>query len=242
MDFVWIARMDFRTLSALVRFGLRLVVVLGIGLGGVARGADQFSFSASADAAQAKAQQDAAQQTETIQALVSVPCRERLKNHKILLLIGEQHADQWLTDQDRYGELFQVIDARLRGLGLKTYTQQQIKASIARAELDAYFKNDPDAALAASKKLGANYVLRGSISSQAGVNPVVQVNEVSIAIELTLSSIRGRILSSVDAHSESYSGGDTLYTALTMMREKADPLVARLYNDFCRGGNGQAPN
>jgi hypothetical protein len=129
-----------------------------------------------------------------------------------------------MTNQDRYGQLFRVVDARLRGLGLKTYTQQQIKASIAQAELDAYFKNDPDAALAASRKLGANYILRGSITSQAGVNPIVQVNEVSVNIDLTLSSVNGRMLSTVDAHSESYSGSDTLHTALAMMQERADPL------------------
>ncbi len=231
--------MDFRPLSTPARLGLAVALMLGAG---AARAADQFSFSASADADKLNAQQEAALQTETIQALVSVPCRERLKNQKILLLIGEQHADQWLANQDRYGQLFRIIDARLRGLGLKTYTQQQIKASIAQAELDAYFKNDPDAALAASKKLGANYVLRGSISRQAGINPIVQVNEVSIDVELTLSSTSGRMLSSVDAHSESYSGSDTLHTALAMMQERADPLVAQLYNDFCRGGAGSAPN
>ncbi len=234
--------MRFRSPFASARIGLVLAAMLGIGAAAAARAADQFSFSASSDADQAKAQQDAAMQTEAIQALVSVPCRARLKNHKILLLIGEQHADQWLTNQDRYGDLFRIIDARLRGLGLKTYTQQQIKASIAQAELEAYFKNDPDAALAASKKLGANYVLRGSITSQAGVNPIVQVNEVSINIELTLSTINGRMLSSVDAHSESFSGSDTLHTALAMMRERADPLVAQLYNDFCRGGSAAKPN
>lgn len=234
--------MDFRSPLSPAHFGLVLAAMLGAGCVGAARAADQFSFSGSTEADQAKAQQDAAMQTEAIQALVSVPCRARLKNHKILLLIGEQHADQWLTNQDRYGDLFRVIDARLRGLGLKTYTQQQIKASIAQAELEAYFKNDPDAALAASKKLGANYVLRGSITSRAGINPVVQVNEVSIDVELTLSGISGRVLSSVDAHSESYSGSDTLHTALAIMRERADPLVAQLYNDFCRGGAAAAPN
>ena len=234
--------MDHRSLWTPLSFGVLVAATLCVAVPCPCRAADQFSFSASSEAEQAKAQQDAALETESIQALVSVPCRERLKNHKILLLIGEQHADQWLTNQDRYGELFRVIDARLRGLGLKTYTQQQIKANIAQAELDAYFKNDPDAALAASKKLGANYILRGNITSLAGINPIVRVNEVSINIELTLSSINGRMLSSVEAHSESYSGSDTLHTALAMMRERADPLVAQLYNDFCRSGAGAAPN
>jgi hypothetical protein len=201
--------------------------------------ADQFSFSAQDAQDQAKANEDAANQSQAIQALVSVPCRQRVKNQKILLLIGEHAGDRWATAQERYGPLYRVIEARLRALGLKTYTQEQIKASIAQAEIDAYFKNDPDAALAASKRLGANYILRGSISSQTGVNPVVQVNEVALNIDLTLSSVSGRVLSDVSAHSDSYSGTDTLHTALALVREQADPLIAQLYNDYCRGAAGK---
>jgi hypothetical protein len=197
--------------------------------------APRFSFSASAD----QDQSDAAKQTVAIQHLVSIPCRRRLKNQRILLLIGEHTLDQWLTSQERYESLFHVIDSRLNALGLKTYTQQQIKADIAQAEVDAYFKNDPDAALAASKRLGANYVLRGSITSQTGVNAVVGLNEVTVNIDLTLSAVGGRILSDVNGHADSYSGRDTLRTALALIREQADPLVAQLYNDYCQKGIGR---
>src|SRR4029077_3114951 len=114
----------------------------------------------------------AANQAEVIRTLVSAPCRQRLKNHRIGLLIAERTAEGWVTNQDRYGSLFRVIESRLQALGLKTYTQQEIKADIARAEVDAYFKNDPDGALAASKRLGADYILRGSITSRTGVNAV----------------------------------------------------------------------
>jgi hypothetical protein len=41
-------------------------------------------------------------------------------------------------------------------------------------------------------------------------------------------------LSEVSAHADSYSGSDTPAMALTLVREKADPLVAQLYNDYCR--------
>jgi hypothetical protein len=199
-----------------------------------ALGADPFSFSA--DAAKQRADDAAAQarQAQQIQQLVSVPCQRRLKDRKILQLIGERTATQLRTRQDRYASLFNIIDARLRALGLKTYTQEQIRQKIAQAEVDAYFKNDPDAALAASKRLAADYVLRGSISTTTGVNPVVQVNEVAVNIELTLSAADGRVLSTVSAHSDSYSGQDTLRTAVTLVREQADPLVAQLYNDYCR--------
>ena len=83
---------------------------------------------------------------------------------------------------------------------------------------------------------GQKYVLRGNISSQAGVNAIVRVNEVEVNIELTLSTAIGRVLSEVTGRSDSNSGGDTLRTALALMKEQADPLVAQLYNDYCREG------
>jgi hypothetical protein len=117
---------------------------------------------------------------------------------------------------------------------LMIYTPQQIKAGIAQAEIDAYFRNDPDAALAASKKLGANFVLSGTISSRAGVNAVVQVNEVAVNIDMTLSGLDGRTVSQVGAHTDSYSSSDTLRTAVALVNEQADRLIAQLASDYCR--------
>jgi hypothetical protein len=121
---------------------------------------------------------------------------------------------------------------------LKTYSQEQIRQRIAQAEVDAYFNNDPDTALAASKRLAAEYVMRGSISTRVRVNPVVQVNEVAVNVELTLSGADGRVLSQVDAHTDSYSGSDTLGTAFALIRAQADRMVAQLYNDYCRKAAG----
>ena len=75
------------------------------------------------------------------------------------------------AQQQNYGPHFQAINSRLRGLGLRTYTPEEIRQQIAQAEIDAYFRNDPDAALAAAKKLGASFVLRGLISSHAQPQP-----------------------------------------------------------------------
>jgi hypothetical protein len=211
-----------------------LVVCACTALGSVASAADQFSFSAEAAKDQQKADADAAARAQSIQTLTSVPCPQRVKERKILLLVGEQSAGGWLTSQDRYDQLIRLLDTRLKGLGLKPFSEQEIKASVAQAEVEAYFNNDPDAALSASKRLGAGYVLKGSITHRAGTNPVVGVNEVDINIDLTLSTIDGRVLSDVSAHSGSYSGSDTLGTALQLVKEQADLLVAQLYSDFCQ--------
>jgi hypothetical protein len=195
---------------------------------------DTFRFSTREQQEQDAERAAEAQRAQSIQQLVSVPCRNRLKDRKILQLIGERSAGSWLVRQDRYEPLITIIDAQLRALGLKTYTQQQIKSSIAQAELDAYFNNDPDAAIGASKRLSADYVLRGEISTTTGVNAVVGVREVAVDVELTLSSASGRQISRVGSHSDSYSGSDTLATATALLQRQADQLVAQLYNDYCR--------
>lgn len=191
-------------------------------------GDDTFHFPPPPDPAQVDTQSDAATRD-----VVSNACRRRLKSRRILFLVGEQQGEQWLTSQDRFQPMLTVIEKRLRNLGFMLYTPQQIKASIAQAEIDAYFKNDPDAALAASKNLGANFVLRGTISTQAGVNAVVQVSEVAVNIDMTLVGLDGRTLSEVAAHTDSYSGSDTLRTALALVNEQADRLVAELATDYC---------
>ncbi len=171
-----------------------------------------------------------------IDQLVAAPCRQQLKNRRIMLVIAEQTANGFNTVQSRYGPHYQAINHRLRALGLKTYTQEQIRARIAQAEIEAHFRNDPDAALAASKKLGADFILRSLITTQAGINPVLNINEVAVRMSFTLVSAGGRVISSVSASDASYAGGDTLGMALTLVNEQADEVVARLYNDYCRAG------
>ena len=171
---------------------------------------------------------------QRIGQLVSAPCKQQLKNQKIMLVIAERTSNGFNTTQSRYGPHFQAINHRLRALGLKTYTQEEIRAQIAQAEIEAHFRNDPDAAIAASKKLGANFILRGLITTQTGINPVLKINEVAVHMGFTLVSAAGKTISNVSARDESYSGTDTLGMALTLVNEQADEVVAQLYNDYCR--------
>ena len=223
-----------REVSTAWRFARKLVVLASITGTGALPAAEPFHFSAQLQQEQAAEQAAEIQRAESIRQLVSVPCRDRLKNHKILQLMAEHREGRWLTEQDRYGRLTSIIDIRMRALGLGTYTQEQITSSIAQGEVDAYFNNDPDGALAASKRLAADYILRGDLTMTTGMNDVVGVREVAVDLQLTLSSASGRQLSAVDAHSEAYSSVDTLGTASALLKQQADRLVAQLYNDYCR--------
>ena len=172
---------------------------------------------------------------ERIWAQLGAPCRDRLKEKKIMVVIGERQSNGVIyAEQQNYGPQFEAINRRLRALGLRTFTPEEIRRQIAQAEIDAYFRNDPDAALNASKKLGASFVLRGLISSQAGRNPLIAVNQVSIDMDFTLVGGNGRVISDAQASNSSYAGMDVSRMALTLINEKADEIVAKLYSDYCR--------
>jgi hypothetical protein len=179
-------------------------------------------------------QQEEAARQQRIYDLLSVPCKTSLKDKKIMVVIGEQRSNGYIaTEQQNYGAHFDAINQRLRALGLRTYTPEEIRRQIAQAEIDAYFRNDPDAALAASKKLGAAFVLRGLISSQATGNLVMRVNQVSVNMGFTLTGSNGRQVATAEASSSSYAGSDVGKMALTLVNEQADEVVARLYAEYC---------
>ena len=193
--------------------------------------AQRFSFSQPDDADK---QEQAARDARIADAL-SAPCRADLKNKKIMVVIGERQSNGYVeARQQNYGEHYQAINQRLQALGLRTYTPEEIRRQIAQAEIDAYFRNDPDAALSASRRLGASFVLRGLISSQATPNPMMAVNQVSVNMGFTLTASNGRVISDTEARSSSYAGSDVHQMALTLVNEKADEVVAMLYADYCR--------
>ncbi len=207
-------------------------MLLAAGAGGLC--AQGFKFSQPDDGARAaRAAEDA--KRENVSRMISVPCRAELKDQKIMVVIGERQSNGWIVaEQSNYGPHFQAIDQRLRALGLRTYTPEEIKRQVAQAEIDAYFRNDPDAALAASKRLGAKFVLRGLISSDAVGNRIMAVNQVSVNMGFTLSAADGRVISNAEASEASYAGNDVARMALTLVDEKADEVVAKLYSDYCR--------
>ena len=181
---------------------------------------------------------DAAARAKAAGPAVSPACREKLKNEKVAVLLAERGSKGINADQSRYGGHFQAIDRRLQKQGMRTYTQEEIKKQVAQAEIEAHFRNDPDAALNASKKLGATMFLRGAISSRTGINPILKINEVYVNMGFTLVGADGQIISEASAGSDSYSGGDTIGMALTLINEQADGVVGRLLRGYCteRGG------
>ena len=209
---------------------LSTLLLLGLLASGPA-GAQGFKFSQPDESD--RLEQEARQ--SQIAEQLSTPCRAGLKDKRIMVIIGVQQSNGYIAaQQQNYGPHFQSINARLRALGLKTYTPEEIRRQIAQAEIDAYFKNDPDAMLNASKRLGASFVLRGLISSEATRNPMMAVNQVTVNMKFTLYGSDGRLISDTEASSGSYAGANIEHMALTLVNEKADEVVPALYADYCR--------
>jgi hypothetical protein len=218
------------------RRAFAVLAVLAQVVSGLA-GAQGFKFSQPDDADR---QEQEARQSHIAEQL-STPCRAALKGKKIMVVIGEVQSNGIIAArQQSYGPHFQAINTRLRALGLQTYTPEEIRRQIAQAEIDAYFKNDPDAALSASQRLGAAFVLRGLISSQATRNPMMAVNQVSVNMKFTLYGSNGRVISDTEASSSSYAGANVERMALTLVNEKADEVVPTLYADYCRNAGPSA--
>ena len=164
---------------------------------------------------------------------INAACKERLQKEKVLVLVAERGNNGMNAEQGRYGMHFQAIDRRLQKQGMRTLSQEEIKKQVAQAEIDAHFRNDPDAALQAAQKHGASLTLRGVISSRRAINPILKINEVYINMGFTLVGPDGRYIAEAGASSDSYSGGDTVGMAATLINEQADGVVRRLLTGYC---------
>jgi hypothetical protein len=189
--------------------------------------APAFSFSEE----ESKGSQASAAKRATVNAALSAPCRSSLKGKRIALLLAERTGGKLALGGS--GVLFDAVNQQLQQLGLSTITQGQINAQIAAAERLAILNNDPDAALAASGRIGADFFIRGVISGRAGKNLMVNANEVAVTIMMTLTDARGRVLSSQKISAESWAGQDVIGAALSVIEDEGAVAVANLYRDFC---------
>lgn len=197
--------------------------------------AQGFKFSNQDDSAA----KEEAERSARVGALLSTPCRDKIKNRKILVLIGEEKNGVVQAKQASFSPHFEAVNQRLRNLGLRTYTAEEIRKQVAQAEIDAHFRNDPDAALSAAKRLAASYTLRGVISSTATVNPVLKINQVAVGMQFVLTGANGKKISEAQARGQSYAGADVAGMALTLINEQAEEAVARLYSDYCQQDPGR---
>ena len=217
-----------------------LVVLTGLALLGTSLPAHAQGFKFSDPDPAAKADKDAKDKRNAqVQEMLAAPCLNRIKNQKIMVVIAENKDGMISANQAAYNTHVSAINDRLQAVGLRTFTPAQIRAQVAQAEINAFFKNDADAAISASRRLAAQYILRGVITSSTHRNAIVNVNQVSIGMKFTLSGANGRMISQSSASNESYAGHDVAGMALTLVEESAEEVVAKLYSDHCKAAGAK---
>ncbi len=208
-------------------------VLLLLGALPLVAGAQGFKFS-NPDPAQEADKAAKAERQRRIESQLSTPCREQIKNRKIVVLVGEEVNGVVQARQAGFSAHVDAINDRLQKLGLRTYSPEEIRRQIAQAEVDAVMRNDPDAALSAARRLAANYTLKGIISASAMRNPMIPVNQVAVSMRFVLTGANGRPVAQAEAQSQSFSGADVQRMALTLVNEQAEEVVAKLYGEYCQ--------
>jgi hypothetical protein len=90
------------------------------------------------------------------------------------------------------------------------------------------------AGLRVSPQGAADYVVQGTVSSQASANRRLALNEVSVNAAITLASARGQPLSSQVSREESFAGSDLNGAWLDLVHGQATDVAAKLFADLCR--------
>jgi hypothetical protein len=198
--------------------------------------AQAFSFSENEEQIENEENADATNKQKKIRSLLAVPCKQGREALNVVVMIGEKDNGRYIRrTQSNYGPLFQQVNVSLNDVGFQTYTQKEITDQIAQAEIDAFLRNDMDAAATAASRLKANLMLQGILTKTTRRNRVLNVNEVFIHINFTLVNVSGqRRTCTVSSKSASFSGADTLSVALDLIENEADLLAAELFNCHCR--------
>jgi hypothetical protein len=229
-----------------------LVVLLAVLYNIPAQPSLAFSFS-TYESNEANADQAAAEVS-----LTKLHCPSSLKSKKIAIMIGENHRDErpghyraytaLITvgdpDWDRrfgtrksvYGPLVEQFNQGFHQLGLKTFSAAEINDQIAREEQEAFLNDDLDAAMTASERLQADYILKGIISTLAQTNKSVKVDELFITISLSLVDTKGNQVSTAQVSETTFSDADIMNTVHKMVNKRANAIIAKLFAGICKGG------
>ncbi len=197
-----------------------------------------FSFSEAEEADRQERQAQSDRGRAAIKKNLDTPCPPSAREKRIMLLVSERQTERsrfhgHYQPDARQARLFGSVNDAFRKLGFRTYTQQQITDQIAQAEYEAVANGDVDAAIEAASRLGADYVLKATIGSRAGDNPVMRVKEVVVEMSFEIQAANGEHVGSTSVRSESFSGQDTTTVAQAMARENAPAVASRLYRDLC---------
>ena len=213
---------------------------------------NSYSFSFSKDK-EAETKNDPGTSADTLKNL---RCPDAMKSGKIATMIGENHRDErpgyyrnytalvtvgdpnwdgrFGARKSVYGPLVDQFNQGFHQLGLKTFTTAEINNQIAIEEQEAFLNNDLDAAMTASERLQADYILKGIISTVAQTNKSVKVDELFITINLSLIDAKGNQISTAQISETTFSDADIMGTVHNMLEKHTNAIIYKLFAKICK--------
>lgn len=135
----------------------------------------------------------------------NIPCARSPHNARVRVDIAEQQFQRaGAASPQSHGILARAITQRLQQAGMK----------IASAG-------------------NTDYLLRGTVTTQASANRYLVLNEISVNAALTMTTASGQVVSSVLSREESYAGNDLHRVYLDLVEQQAHSVASQLYTDLC---------
>ena len=115
------------------------------------------------------------------------------------------------------------------------------KGSIAQKSRNAFRQSIEERMKALGVKVAAagaaaDFVMKGTIETATGANPILGIGEVDLDAEFSLSLPSGKRLAGVSATGGAYSArntGSAKGAALGVWEEKSEEIVGKLFRDYC---------
>lgn len=142
---------------------------------------------------------------EAFRSKLAIACAPARKSARVRVAITEQRMDGLVGAGARGGGFAAALGQRLRQAGLRISTAG-----------------------------AADYVLRGSVTSQANANRELALNEVSVSAAIKLAAADGQLVSSHVSREESYAGADLLGAYSDVIEAQAIEVASQVYTDLCR--------
>ena len=121
-------------------------------------------------------------------------------------------------------------NARLR---IDIQEQRQPGVGVADSFAAALGAQLRQAGLRMAGKDAFDFVLRGSVSSQANANRMLGLNEVSVSSAISVAAANGQTLSNHVSRDESYAGADLAAAYTEIIAAQALEVASQVYGDLC---------
>jgi hypothetical protein len=165
-----------------------------------------------------------------LQARLSAPCPEPLRQRPIVIDIVEESRADGLVWTERSARFAQLLSQNLQKAGLVTNVARPQGPS---GSLTFDLAGRSSVSSADVSRYKGSYSIQGMVFSQQGSNRLVRLKETSVSAELALRDPADRIITLVEVSGATFSSQDTSSSGRDLTKQQASDASSQLYTAFC---------